>query len=118
MTSHDGRQVRHPRGTDEDVPLATARKAVLFCPDCGHEALVDGDWDERDDVAAGVRELRCPDCETVLTDRPLPRESLATGSDAESDGRGGLATWGTLWTTTLRFWFGVPRRKEGVRRAN
>jgi predicted RNA-binding Zn-ribbon protein involved in translation (DUF1610 family) len=47
-------------------------KAVLFCPDCGHDSPVDGDWivrtrGEGDDERAVYA---CPDCGTVIQTRP------------------------------------------------
>jgi predicted RNA-binding Zn-ribbon protein involved in translation (DUF1610 family) len=39
----------------------TDRKAVLFCPACGHEALYDGAWSV-DRVAGDRTDVECPDC--------------------------------------------------------
>ncbi|PSQ66962.1 MAG: hypothetical protein BRD24_01830 [Halobacteriales archaeon SW_9_67_24] len=51
---------------------ATPRKATLYCPDCGHESAIDGDWrvehttvDDRDRAV-----YSCPVCGTVITRRP------------------------------------------------
>ncbi|WP_459192872.1 phage terminase large subunit family protein [Halosimplex sp. J119] len=44
-----------------------SRKAVLFCPECGHESETNGDWNLRE-RAEGVA-YECPDCETVITTR-------------------------------------------------
>lgn len=43
------------------------QKGVLFCPSCGHESAVNGDWvvDGTDDG----RTYRCPECQTVLGSR-------------------------------------------------
>ncbi|MXR50564.1 hypothetical protein GRX03_02935 [Halovenus sp. WSH3] len=49
-------------------PLRQRRKAVLTCPRCAHTSPSDGDW-IRTDCPRGT-EIRCPDCECVLTVRP------------------------------------------------
>jgi predicted RNA-binding Zn-ribbon protein involved in translation (DUF1610 family) len=45
------------------------RKALLVCPQCGHESATDGDW------IVALREtavdLSCPDCRTRVTTRWL-----------------------------------------------
>jgi predicted RNA-binding Zn-ribbon protein involved in translation (DUF1610 family) len=47
------------------------RKAVLYCPDCGHDSPIDGDWRvERDENDPGRVEYRCPDCGAVIAKRP------------------------------------------------
>jgi len=61
------------------------RKSVLFCPDCGHESLLDGDWVATDDRAARVRHIRCPVCETVVTNRPLLADTAAAKERDPSD---------------------------------
>ncbi|WP_135821596.1 hypothetical protein [Halostella litorea] len=48
-----------------------SRKALLACPDCGHENPTDGDWvveQRRDDRPHDV--YRCPDCDATVTTRP------------------------------------------------
>ncbi|WP_255197841.1 TFIIB-type zinc ribbon-containing protein [Halorarius litoreus] len=57
--------MRPPRGTADRPSI---RKSVLFCPACGHESQVGGDWIVRDDA----REVAyvCPDCTTVIESRP------------------------------------------------
>jgi predicted RNA-binding Zn-ribbon protein involved in translation (DUF1610 family) len=44
------------------------RKSTLFCPRCGHEAPVDGDWVLT--LRPETAEVHCPDCRTLLTARP------------------------------------------------
>ena len=45
----------------------TNRKAVLFCPACGHEALYDGAWSV-DRVAGNRADVECLNCgETVVS---------------------------------------------------
>jgi predicted RNA-binding Zn-ribbon protein involved in translation (DUF1610 family) len=47
------------------------RKAVLYCPACGHESPVDGDWQvERDENDRGRVDYRCPVCESIVANRP------------------------------------------------
>ena len=115
MSSPHSRQCRSPSSSGEGEPPSMERKAVLFCPDCGHEDPVDGDWVERDDRTDRVRELHCPECAAVVTGRPLPTDSEAS---RPRDGRGPgerAATWGSLWVSTVRFWvdaFGPGRRAQ------
>lgn len=51
------------------------RKAMLFCPTCGHESPVDGDWRLRE--RAHTTEYRCPDCNERLTEREGSALALA-----------------------------------------
>lgn len=44
------------------------RKGVLFCPGCGHESHVDGDWVRSD--SAGRTNYACPDCGAVVVSQP------------------------------------------------
>jgi len=46
------------------------RKSVLFCPRCGHESALPGDWQVRTngtDVTYG-----CPDCGETVVEQPRP----------------------------------------------
>ena len=63
-----------------DVPV----KATLFCPDCGHESRVDGDWLVRPRPGTVPRReaFVCPDCGTVIQVRP--RYSPGNGEPAET----------------------------------
>ena len=67
----------------ENSPRRVYRKSTLFCPRCGHEAPVDGDWVEvftSEGVAVdcdgnetlqdnGGIEVHCPVCNQCLTTR-------------------------------------------------
>ncbi|MFD1588896.1 hypothetical protein ACFR9U_18110 [Halorientalis brevis] len=118
MTSPDGRQVRSPRTRDEHAPPPRTRKAVLFCPDCEYEDLVDGNWEERDDRTDRVRELVCPQCDAVVTGRPLPEDREAP-LDYDDPGRDEqFDPWRRLWASTLRFWVKLPPNADSLRRAN
>jgi len=44
-------------------------KTVLFCPDCGHESGVDGDWIVDEKPARTV--LICPTCASTITTHRL-----------------------------------------------
>jgi len=46
------------------------RKATLFCPRCGHESPLPGDW-MIDDSGRDV-EYVCPDCEGVVVNQSAP----------------------------------------------
>jgi len=50
-------------------PPKERRKALLFCPRCDHESLVEGDWVFV--LGDGDVALECPVCRTTLTRRPL-----------------------------------------------
>lgn len=52
-----------PLTPDEDPP----KKGVLFCPDCGHESPVTGDWIVREQPSRDVYE--CPSCSTTILRR-------------------------------------------------
>jgi hypothetical protein len=57
-------------------------KATLFCPDCGHEGDAGGDWL----VHETPRRVRteCPECRTVIDDRPRERGRPARLSSGTS----------------------------------
>lgn len=89
-------------------------KAALFCPECGHESGVDGDWTASVDDAAGVLRLTCPDCGTELTRRPLSEADTADGRTDQSTGRESLVTTAlALWTETVRAWRSLCPRSDG-----
>ena len=50
------------------------RKAVLFCPGCGHEAPLDGDWSYDDREGDGGDDHRsdvtCPECGRLVVSQP------------------------------------------------
>jgi hypothetical protein len=57
-----------------ESPTEGARpKSLLICPTCGHESPPAGDWVGREHATpAGPKlALRCPDCETTITNRPV-----------------------------------------------
>lgn len=65
MTSVDVRsnpKKRKDRPTDEQQ-----RKAVLFCPVCGHESPIGGRWTVT--TTESQQEFRCPECEHVVAVR-------------------------------------------------
>lgn len=51
------------------------QKTTLFCPNCGHESDITGDWDVRTVEARLVTD--CPDCEMTITNRPRGRSLIA-----------------------------------------
>jgi predicted RNA-binding Zn-ribbon protein involved in translation (DUF1610 family) len=56
----------------DSVPNDAARagrKAVLFCPTCGHDDPVDGAWALAE--GAGDRtDIECPDCGSIVVSQP------------------------------------------------
>ncbi len=54
-----------------------ADKATLYCPACGHESHINGDWIVH--VFANSLTYECPDCEAVIDSR-RDQEELAAGS--------------------------------------
>ncbi|PSP93938.1 hypothetical protein BRC91_07660 [Halobacteriales archaeon QS_4_62_28] len=49
----------------ETSPLERSRrKSVLFCPGCGYESGIDGEWVVRRD--SETRTYVCPQCETEI----------------------------------------------------
>ena len=69
---------------------APERKSVLFCPDCGHESPVDGDWQVQ--ARGETLAYSCPTCSEVITERPLPtaRTSPVSSTSHESSAGGSL----------------------------
>ncbi len=55
-----------------------ADKATLYCPECGHESCINGDWMIR--VLADSTTYACPKCETTIESR-RNRHALTEGSD-------------------------------------
>ena len=114
MSPPDLRQPAQPADGGRTAPR---RKAVLFCPDCGHESSVGGDWIVTDDYAARARRIRCPDCAATVADRPLPSDSAACGApraDATVTGPFGrtFETVARLWQNSMRHWVEWSRRAD------
>ena len=55
-------------GSVPKKPRRIRQKTTLFCPRCGHESPVDGDWVLT--LRPETVEIHCPDCRTLLTTRP------------------------------------------------
>ncbi|MFC7046148.1 hypothetical protein ACFQH6_12660 [Halobacteriaceae archaeon GCM10025711] len=102
---------------------APYRKAVLFCPACDHESLVDGDWVLVE--FADRAEYRCPDCETTITVRPVfddpetpADESSAPGTVHQhalfSSWLRGWTTWWRVWTTWAESWSAPALARAGT----
>jgi predicted RNA-binding Zn-ribbon protein involved in translation (DUF1610 family) len=54
--------------SDRPPSRASNRKGALFCPACGHEAHIDGDWSVSPTPDGDV--YRCPACDETVTVRP------------------------------------------------
>ncbi|ELY70330.1 hypothetical protein [Natrinema versiforme] len=59
---------------DDSHPPPAQRKTVLFCPDCGHESPITGDWETM--TAGDERLLVCTDCGSVVDRRSRRRSDL------------------------------------------
>jgi transcription elongation factor Elf1 len=91
MTTHE---LTQPRTDDQPGTDDTPPKATLFCPNCGHQGRIDGDWTV---VKTDTQErLECPACET----------SIPVGSTAEtSQSDESLAAVSLeLWERNRRTW--------------
>ncbi|WP_066413149.1 hypothetical protein [Halorubrum aethiopicum] len=62
----------HHTSTDDADPRP---KAVLFCPDCGHESGLPGDWIV--DEGPGRTTHTCPACDATVEERRRPEPLLA-----------------------------------------
>lgn len=60
---------------DDSHPPPEARKTVLFCPECGHESPITGDWETM--TAGDERLLVCVACGSVVDRRSQRRTDLA-----------------------------------------
>lgn len=56
------------RRTDRTVDGPAARKSALFCQECGHASPADGDWHVLEGTHRST--YACPDCGTVIENRP------------------------------------------------
>jgi predicted RNA-binding Zn-ribbon protein involved in translation (DUF1610 family) len=54
-----------------------ADKATLYCPECGHESRINGDWTIH--VLVESTTYECPDCGTTINSH-RNRDALITGS--------------------------------------
>jgi hypothetical protein len=98
-------------------PGQARRKATLFCPECGHENPVDGDWDYRRRTARAIETVRCPTCRTQICERPLPDRSehgveSVLRHQRHPDSSDALVTLTRLWTETVTSWLDWPTRSQ------
>jgi len=77
-----------PQFSQSSSARAPRRKSVLFCPDCGHESRVDGDWQvqTRDDRHV----YGCPACDAVVSERPATAQSPVSSSSRDPPAGGSL----------------------------
>ena len=66
--------------TPDDSP---PRKATLYCPECGHESLINGDW--RVHVHGDCADYDCPECGMTITSRPSPEPLMDINDRTPSD---------------------------------
>jgi hypothetical protein len=100
----------------QQEPPPERLKAVLFCPECGHEGHATGDWKTKDDYVAGRRAIVCPECSTAVTERPLPNQSrnadTAAGTEgewADAGSRTPWETWRDLYRSSVELFAHWPR---------
>ncbi|MBV0922723.1 hypothetical protein KTS45_00780 [Halomicroarcula limicola] len=60
-------ETRAADAADAERPRRQRRKGVLFCPACGYESRAGENWAV--DGTGDERVLRCPECQTVVSDR-------------------------------------------------
>lgn len=48
----------------------TERKAVLFCPACGHDAPLTADWDVTEATSEGRTDITCAQCGALVVSQP------------------------------------------------
>lgn len=53
-------------------------KTTLYCPECGHESPINGDWTIH--ILVDSTTYECPDCGTTIDSR-RDRKALIAGSD-------------------------------------
>ena len=87
---------RPPHCHDQARPVRPI--STLFCPHCGHESRVDGDWI----VKRGQRRCRyrCPTCDARIADRPRSATVPAT----EPPSVRVAAAWGRLVVAPVTTW--------------
>jgi predicted RNA-binding Zn-ribbon protein involved in translation (DUF1610 family) len=54
-------------------PPESRQKTQLFCPSCGHESPVTGDWEAKQ--TEDGRAYGCPWCHTIISSRPESDDS-------------------------------------------
>jgi predicted RNA-binding Zn-ribbon protein involved in translation (DUF1610 family) len=82
-----------------EVDEPPRRKATLFCPSCGHESPVEGDW--RLENCADRTTYVCPACDTAITERPATEDAPAL---PERPSVRAARAWDRLLTAPLRLW--------------
>lgn len=82
-------------------------KTTLFCPACDHESPVDGDWVVH--THANSIEYRCPDCETLLTERERTHGNEDREDRNDRNHAPLLRAW-SAWVRAASAWFRRPKR--------
>ena len=70
--------------------LSPSHKSVLFCPACGHEGRVSGDWSVYPTLDGDV--YRCPTCHETVTVRPAGRDRTPAVSLVARSARAAFAS--------------------------
>ena len=93
-----------PHALDSDARQAQRpprRKAVLFCPDCGHESPTTGDWIVQPGTSDQQWQRLCPRCDAVIQTRPAVEASRARRPVAYEQSAELAAAIGTLGPRAL-----------------
>lgn len=79
-------------------------KTTLFCPDCGHESHVGGDWNV--EKTGGRTTTACPECGARIDDRRLAERPLAESAAV----RRAVGTSRAIQRRVLEWWTAHGRR--------
>jgi predicted RNA-binding Zn-ribbon protein involved in translation (DUF1610 family) len=77
------------RHSDQPPSRSPSHKSVLFCPACGHEEHIDGDWSVYPTLDGDV--YRCPTCHEAVTVRPTERDNTPAVSLVDRSVRAAFA---------------------------
>lgn len=82
-----------PISHDHDAP--ERRKATLYCWECDHASPVDGDWIY--EIHERATAYVCPDCSTVITERPRNEADFGHRSQPTT-------AWSRVVRTSVTVW--------------
>lgn len=91
--------MEHPPLRSDNGTDPTRRKSTLFCWECGHTSPIEAEWvlDTHGDYVQQV----CPDCNTVLSERPRTDHTPAL---RRRTGDHPVTAWGHFAQASVEFW--------------